>query len=60
MSSSRDHSKYPIRTALLGFCIPAMEALYAHNHPFVAVVPEEFTSTVYPLRWFLTWITSII
>ncbi|TNE46634.1 MAG: ATP-grasp domain-containing protein [Deltaproteobacteria bacterium] len=44
MSSSRDHSEYPIRTALLGFCIPAMEALHAHNHSFVAVVPEEFTA----------------
>jgi hypothetical protein len=31
-----------LRTALLGFSIPAMEALDAMGRPFVAVVPEAF------------------
>lgn len=35
-------SDQPIRTALLGFCIPAMEALDAMGRPFVAVVPRGF------------------
>lgn len=34
----------PTRTALLGFCIPAMEAMYAIKRPFVAVVPPDFES----------------
>lgn len=34
----------PPRTALLGFCIPAMEALAAIDRPFVAVVPPGFES----------------
>ena len=43
MTESTETNDTP-RTALLGFCIPAMEALANIDRPFVAVVPPEFES----------------
>ncbi|MCA9669226.1 MAG: ATP-grasp domain-containing protein [Myxococcales bacterium] len=37
-----NNGKQAPRTALLGFCIPAMEALDKVGRPFLAVVPPEF------------------
>lgn len=38
--------KSPSKTALLGYCVPAMEALDQAGRPFVSVVPESFEDTM--------------
>lgn len=44
--SIKDTTKTAAKTALLGYCVPAMEALDDIDRPFLAVVPPDFEKTM--------------